>query len=446
MISIRKRISRPFLLLIVLIPIAIFVIFNLIVSFFNRQQAEQDLQVAVSEISQNIDSGDTQFLINLVRSQSHTSSAELVVFNRNGELSRLFDLRDSFITEQMAIYAYSQVEDLDFEQINSFRFENEIYYAVKVDYQANNLTDMLVYISKGLVIDDFVVTVNIVLLSVSAVVTAIAIWVSTRVANSIARPIEVLTTQVEAMKSDEIVVIDNKSDSFELSRLTAEINALNRRVYHYNQSQKNFLHNASHELRTPLMSIQGYADGIEMGVFTDAKGTAHLISDQSKRLTKLVDGLLTLARAENFNPDKKFERLNITSQLLELVDQYKGYAISKGISVTTDIAPNVFTKANSELLSACVGNVVSNAIRYAKQNVSISLETHNENIVITVRDDGAGVENIDHIFDRFAKGVGGNFGLGLSIAKTSIEMLSGKIEAYNDGGAVFELTLPLQTI
>ncbi len=467
MTPIRKRISRPFLAIIILIPITIMLLFNVIVSFYSKTQAEEDLMQAVSEIEQSLVSDNTtsslpnrpnlgqnsniptqntnEDLPNMawiINNQSHSNSVELVVYNQNGELSRLFN-EESFVTEDLGELIYAETEALGYDEIGYVSFGGDTYYIVEIEYETQTFSDKLVYISKGLVIDEFVTAINIALLIVSIAITLVALFVSTRVTNAIAKPIEHLTSLVENMKSDELIVIDDRSDSLELQKLTTEINALNKRIYHYNESQKNFLHNASHELRTPLMSIQGYADGIEMGIFEDAKGTAHLISDQSKRLTKLVDSLLTLARAENFNANKKLERLNVSDCLADMLNTYKGYAVSSNIELNADIMPNLFANANSELLTGSVGNIMSNAIRYATSTVSLTLESKENYAVITIKDDGKGIENLDKIWSRFLKGEDGNFGLGLSIAKTSVEMMNGAVRAYNDGGAVFEVKLNL---
>ncbi len=463
MLPIRKRISRPFLAIIILIPITILILFNVIVSVYTKSQAEEDLLNAVEEIAQNLETNNeldnilpnkpnvsqssitedslSQTVPNisfLLKNQNRIASAELVIFNRNGEISRLFNT-ETFVTSELADLIYEETEGLNYNEIGTVRYEGDSYYVLEVEYISQTLANKVVYVSKGLLINEFVAMINIVLIIVSIVITLIALIVSTRVTNAIARPIEFLTSQVLNMKSDEILVIDNKSDSIELQNLTAEINALNTRIYKFNESQKHFLHNASHELRTPLMSIQGYADGIEMGVFSDAKGTAHLISDQTKRLTKLVDSLLSLARAENFNSNKKLLKLNLSESLLELINSYNGYAVSSNIEIKLDILPNIYAISNSELLSGSVGNIISNAIRYAKTSVTISLKTNEKHAIITVRDDGDGIKNIENIFDRFSKGENGNFGLGLSIAKTSVEMMNGDINVFNDNGAVFEI-------
>ncbi len=443
MITIRKRISRPYLAIIIAVPICILILFNLIVSHYSKMEGEESLMNAVSTIRESIENGNQQNLLNLLKMRFQQGDTELIVYNKHGEMSRMFNQKENFVTGEIAKIAYEETNKAGINEISSFKYDGDSYYVISVEYESKSMDDRIVYIVKGFILDEFVTAVNLVLLMVSIIITAIAVYVSTRVTNSVAKPIERITNLVENMKSDEIIIIDDKSDSLELQKLTNEINALNKRIYYYNESQKNFLHNASHELRTPLMSIQGYADGIEMGVFEDAKGTAHLISEQSKRLTRLVDSLLTLARAENFNSNKKLERLNVSEALSNMIGMYKGYALSSNIELKDNICPNLYINANSELLTGSTGNIISNAIRYAKNIVSISLVANENKAIITIRDDGNGIENIDNIFDRFSKGEKGNFGLGLSIAKTSAEMMNGHIKAYNDNGAVFEIHLDL---
>lgn len=459
MLPIRKRIARPYLAIIILMPITTFFLFNVMVSFYTQAKATEDLLESVNSISSafsdeiandinlpnistpNKDKENWQTSINLVsiiNNQRHSKSTELVIFNAKGELSSFFNVT-SFLNDELANIIYQKSESLNFGEVDNIKYNSDTYYISKVDCGLEIMSDRVLYITQGLLIDDFVSLVNIVFISVALFISAIALIVSTRVTNSVAKPIERLTSLVGEIKNDELLIIDDTSDNIELQKLTNEINALNRRIYHYDKSQRNFLHNASHELRTPLMSIQGYADGIEMDIFSDYKGTAHLISEQSKRLTKLVDSLLKLARAENFNNNQKLTRLNLSDSLLNLLNSYNGYALSQDIKINLDIAPNIFVNSNTELLQGSVGNIISNAILYAKSTVEISLKQVGENSLITIKDDGNGIENVDTIFDKFSKGDDGNFGLGLSIAKTSVEMMNGRISVSNNNGAVFEV-------
>ena len=97
------------------------------------------------------------------------------------------------------------------------------------------------------------------------------------------------------------------------------------------------------------------------------------------------------------------------------------------------------------LLGRAFSNVTSNCIRYAKETVQISVEESGDQLKLTIRDDGPGIAENDlpHLFDRFYKGKNGNHGLGLSIAKRSMEYMGGDIAAESSpDGAVFTIILP----
>jgi len=90
-------------------------------------------------------------------------------------------------------------------------------------------------------------------------------------------------------------------------------------------------------------------------------------------------------------------------------------------------------------------NILTNAIKYAQTKVIVTLSSNLNTAIIRIQDDGIGIleSDLPHIFDRFYKGKNGNFGLGLAIAKASIELMKGTIHVSNHNGACFEIELPL---
>ena len=199
------------------------------------------------------------------------------------------------------------------------------------------------------------------------------------------------------------------------------MNDMSKRLTDLDKAQKLFLQNASHEIRTPLMSIQGYAEGISKGIFSDTTKTADIICEESKRLNQLVDELLTLSRIENNTDESEFYVLNLSDVMKEVVQKIEGYALREQKKINVMIPPDVIMiKANDALLSQAMINIISNG-------------------------DGIPVQDLPHIFDRFYKGKNGNFGLGLAIVKSAILSLKGSIRAYNENGAVFEIKFQVIT-
>jgi len=237
------------------------------------------------------------------------------------------------------------------------------------------------------------------------------------------------------------------TDITELSMLHQSINDMSSRLEAYDKAQKAFLQNASHELRTPLMSIQGYAEGITNGVLHDTNSAAKIITSESKRLSTLVDELLTLSRIDNQAYCKQLEKLNLCDMLKEYVQRIEGFAIKDKKQLVVNLPDNsLYVLADDSLLSQAVINVASNCIKFSKSVVNISLLESNQHAIIRISDDGNGISDHDlpHIFERFYKGKGGNLGLGLAIAKSAIEFIGGSITAYSaDTGAVFEIQMNL---
>jgi two-component system, OmpR family, sensor histidine kinase CssS len=138
--------------------------------------------------------------------------------------------------------------------------------------------------------------------------------------------------------------------------------------------------------------------------------------------------------------------INLSDILKEFVQNITGYALKENKSLELEIKDsNLTVYASDSLLSATVINIISNCIKYARSTIGVSLFKKGEFAVIRINDDGEGFSQNDlaHIFDRFYKGKNGNFGLGLSIAKSAVDLMGGSIKAYNQNGAVFEIELPI---
>lgn len=444
MTSIRSKILKPVLSLLFLIPLVLMIVFSAGISYYARQWAKEDLIHMANSISTTI-KGDEQNIdrvIHLINTVKGSSSVEVIFYNPSRKIARIIRNQDSFVDEQIEKLAYDAVADLSPGTIGDFTLGGNHYYVVEIDRGETQSFEKAVYISQGLPVDGLLRTIHLGLLVIAAASIAAAVVLTSRITNSIAGPIERMTQIIGKTETGTPQQIQETSDVKELNQLISEFNSMSSRIDQYQQSQRFFLSEASHELRTPLMSIQGYADGIAMGVFEDYKETAQLISNQSKRLTRLVESLLTLARAEHFNDHKKLERMDLDEFLPELLDWYQGIAETEQKTIKADIQPGVFVQGNDELLTVSVGNILSNAIRYAKSTVYVSLSREKNSAVIQVADDGPGISGLQDLFQKFSKGKDGKFGLGLFIAKMAVQAMNGRIEAYNRQGAVFEIVLP----
>ena len=170
-----------------------------------------------------------------------------------------------------------------------------------------------------------------------------------------------------------------------------------------------------------------------------------MILDESSRLTEVVDGILTLTRMDQMRYQVVPVELGIREYIEDQIERLEGLAYQKKIKLEFLSGDEHKIISDVMLLGRAFSNVTSNCIRYAKETVQISVEAAGDRLKITIRDDGPGISEADlpHLFDRFYKGKNGNHGLGLSIAKRSMEYMGGNIEAESSPeGAIFMIILP----
>ncbi len=443
MTTLRQKIQKPFIILLICIPLTILILFNFSINQYVKVKSKNDLQFVSENIPSGYTADEVTTIFPYISSQLGNSSIDIIVYNKLGTTAEFMDSTYNFVDAEIEELVYNIIKDLPLGEIVSFTLDKEDYYLIEVEFNNGLVYDKIVYIVNPTYLDDLIRVVNLLLLGITLLTTSIAIIISNKISKSISTPIEYVVKSIEKLEPNEVLPLNTSSDSEEIQKLVAVYNEMSNRIYNMYTSQSKFIQNASHELRTPLMNIQGYSDGLKLGVFDDVSGTAEMISSQTKRLSKIVNNLLTLARVENYDKDTELSKINLSESLQTIINEYAGYALQNKIEIKSEIIPNIYVSANNELLFASIGNILANALRYASNEVLITLKQDIETAIIVVKDDGKGIENINKIYDRFSKGSKGNYGLGLTIAKSSIDALNGSIEAYNDNGAVFIIELNL---
>ena len=212
------------------------------------------------------------------------------------------------------------------------------------------------------------------------------------------------------------------------------------------ESQKWFFQNVSHELKTPMMAVQGCAEGIHTGVL-DPVGASGIILEETEQMSELVEELLALSRLESGQANAEFHLTDVRELLYDCLRSTEQPAEQKNlrISLRFDEAP-VLVNCDEIQLRRAFTNIITNAQRYAKEEIQIECKADKGKAVVRIRDDGEGIapKLLPHIFDRFFSTSKGGTGIGLSLAKEIVSLHKGTIHAANDGGAVFEINLPMR--
>lgn len=273
------------------------------------------------------------------------------------------------------------------------------------------------------------------------------------VSNSIIRSLHVLTSFASRIGAGDFRMLNRNFRDKELDSLAADMNLMAFRLSKADTEQKTFFQNASHELRTPLMSIQGYAEGIKYKVFENPDEATDIIISESKRLSNMVENLLTISRLDlsaSGSRSSRKSQLDLRELIDSVVENTRGSMMLAHKSVTQSLPDDpVKIVGNENDLFRAIENLLSNAIRHAKKQIDIKLQTDSKNAIISVIDDGEGISDdlLPFLFNRFVRGDKGKHGIGLALVKAIAENHGGSVCAHNqteDGlGAIFTLTLPL---
>ena len=462
--TIKQKIVKPFIWLIVITLLIVMLLFNIAMRLYSQNIAQQELKNTAASVQTLIrqqliltisgDNSEKPLLerLTLVRKSLQvtklSSSTEFVIVDKTGNVIFPKDFEEGFLNDNIVKKAVVTLESKDTEQIGSFRQSGTKYYTVSSNFKATERFSnyQLIFITNAGVAHGVVRIVNFMLFVIILAASIIGILITIRISNTISTPISELSLHFSKIGDGDFYLVPQNNSSKEIHELTIGINEMSKRLMSYDKTQKMFLQNASHEIKTPLMSIQGYAEGIAKGVFSDSIKTAEIICEESKRLNKLVEELLTLSRIENNIYEKELTTINLPDAMKDYIQKINGYVHKESKSIRLDIVSDeILVKANNTLLSEAVINIISNGIKYAKSEIVVSVGSREGNAIIYISDDGNGIPQSDlpHIFERFYKGKNGNFGLGLSIAKSAVTSMGGDIKAYNKDGAVFEIELPI---
>ena len=290
----------------------------------------------------------------------------------------------------------------------------------------------------------FTSKINRVLFLIILAAIVVSAILSRRFAKSFAAPVQELSSFACEIGGGNLNPKEFSFRDVEFSGLADSMNRMASELQAAKQKQETLFQNVSHELRTPLTSIRGNAEGIVYGVM-EPQTAAKVILKESDRLGGMVEDILYLSRMNREVPDSTKEPIDLREVLSLCVSEQRADAEGKGIRFCFDFDEEpVMLPIREQDAQRMFGNLISNAIRYARTEVTLVCRTENDTVRVSVSDDGEGIasEDFPHIFERFYKGRGGRHGIGLAIAQSVAEMYHGELTARNDGGAVFEIRFP----
>ena len=218
------------------------------------------------------------------------------------------------------------------------------------------------------------------------------------------------------------------------------------------ERQKRFISDASHELKTPLAVISANTDVLESEIGENKWLT--YIRSESQRMSELVNELLTLARLDDKSGHKLImTEINLSDLVLMTTLPFESTVFEMGKKFDVDVQPDIKCKGDESALKHILTILIDNAVKYSAEHGEISVKLYNQSNkhIIEVYNTGEGIkpENLSKIFERFFRqdesrnSKTGGYGLGLSIAKSSVEAHGGKISVQSVYGKWVKFTVTL---
>lgn len=284
----------------------------------------------------------------------------------------------------------------------------------------------------------------------------ISIFVGHRIAHRGLKPLADMTAAVQRIRFHTL------NERIRLEHSPAEVHAL---ALSFNETLdrledafdrlSRFSSDIAHELRTPINNIRGHMEVTLSRTRNPAEYEEVMESclEDCEKLSRLIDSLLFLARAEHPEAEIRREELDLHRELRSLTEFYEPAASERGIRLDLRIPDRLSASLDRALFQRAIGNLLENSLRYTPHGGTVTIEAgyRSERLALSVSDTGSGIagEHLKRVFDRFYRvdaarsSTGAESGLGLAIVQTIARLHGGEVEINSAVGLGTSVTLVL---
>ena len=299
-------------------------------------------------------------------------------------------------------------------------------------------------------------------LLITVVVALIGGAVTFFVSGRALKPLKEFSETVEKVQAQNLADYTIEENRIaELDRLRTSYNKMLLRLSESFETQRQFTGNAAHELRTPLALIQAQLDLYHTTEHpestTVAEETIQMVTEQNERLSKLVRTLLDMSELQTVSRNDRIELHSLIEEVLTdlepLAQEKKVELIQRSQGAGAKADEELFLTGSDILIYRMLYNLVENAIKYNRENGSVTVSAIKEKnkVILKVSDTGNGIDEAfrEQIFEPFfrvdksrSRELGG-VGLGLAMVREVVRVHDGTIEVYTNkhSGTTFEVKM-----
>ncbi|WP_332631126.1 sensor histidine kinase [Halalkalibacter flavus] len=231
----------------------------------------------------------------------------------------------------------------------------------------------------------------------------------------------------------------------DFQRLSDQFERMRQNLNLYDRAQKTFIQHASHELKTPIMVIKSYAHSVKDGILpkNNMEQTMDVIIEEANRMERRVIDMLYYTKLDSLKEESpKHEEIIFGQIAFQIEERFR--VQREDVKILVEGAETRFS-GDVEQLEVLLENLVENALRYAKDTIWMKASLKEEQVLITVENNGDSIptQDLPQLFNPFYKGNKGKFGLGLAIVKRITELHGGSPKVENtESGVRFSISFP----
>ncbi len=280
-----------------------------------------------------------------------------------------------------------------------------------------------------------------------AIALVFAVIAIHRMSHSFTRPLEHMADATRSYAAGDFTPRIDIDREDEIGELANAFNLMAGSLAQLESSRRSFVANVSHELKTPMTTIGGFIDGILDGTIPVSEQERYLqtVSKEVKRLSRIVVSMLNLSKIEAGQLELNISHVNLSDMVLSTFLNFEKKINDGKIEIRgLEYLGTCFVRADSDMLSQVVYNLVDNAVKFTPENgfISVNISEKDGFIETAVTNSGAGVapDELDKIFERFYKVDKSrsydakSTGLGLYIVKSILDLHGGSITASSIEG------------
>lgn len=447
--SIKTRLMKNFLVLLLSTIIIVSAMFLIFISRYYYQNTEE---ILLSQINISVDFYK-RYLSNISLEENVYEDVDIFWKQTDAQV-QIYNLKGQLIMDSIGLEPKEYNTPVDVKR--ALEGDTAKWVGTVPDYtgkvmaisaplrnSSNEIVGVIRYISSLRNVDNFILNFFLVFLVIGLTVLAIGIILSYFLANSIVNPITELIKVSEQMAKGNLKVRNKIVTNDEIEKLADSLNIMAEEIENREILKNEFISSVSHELRTPLTSIKGWAITLNND-FTDRetlKMGFDIIGKEADRLSNMVEELLDFSKFVSGKIKLKYEEINL-KEFIEYLRLYMNPRAEREHKelILEGITEDFIIVGDKDRLKQVFINIIDNAFKFTHENEKITIEFvyADEGIYINIIDTGCGIskEELPRVKEKFYKGKNSKSqnGIGLSICDEIIALHDGTLEIYSELG------------